>query len=130
MIEVKTKQELKNAILSGADEIKVDNPELERALLRIFAIKQYAWSAAIVLVGGGISAAIVIFAASAGAGSPVSTGLVMSTAGGAATIVGLPAATAMISLGIVMGGVAGLKTIREKYQVKSKEKGNLVLCKK
>jgi len=130
VVEVKTKQQLKAAILSGADEIKVDNPKLEKWIIIIHGIKQCAWAVAIVLIAGGITAAIIITAGSGGAGAPAGAASLFGTIGAASTVVGLPAAIAMASLGVALGGVNGLKAIREKYQIKSKTKGNLVLSRK
>jgi hypothetical protein len=130
MVEVRTKQGLKRAILSGEDEIKIINPKLEKWILLIHGIKQAAWAVAIVMVAAGITTAIVITAASGGVAAPVAGASGLAATGGAALVVGIPAAIAMVSLGIALGGVSGLKAIRENYRVKSKKKGNLVLSKK
>lgn len=130
MVEVKTKQELRNAILHGEDEIKVDNPKLEKWIIIIHGIKQGAWAVAILMVAAGITAAIIIIAGSGGTGAPVGAVSLVAATGGASTVVGMSAAIAMVGLGIALGGVNGLKAIREKYQLKSKQKGNLVLSKK
>ncbi len=119
MITVKSKHSFKKAVLSGEEEIKVDDPELAKWLLAIHAIKQFAWAAAIVLIAGGIYGTL----ASGGTAAPVALGLTAAASG----IVGVSGATAMIGLGIALGGVTGLKSVRSKYKISKKGPGYVVL---
>ncbi|WP_345992384.1 hypothetical protein [Sulfurimonas sp. HSL-1716] len=125
MVEVKSKQTLKDAILSGEDEIKVDNPELEKWIILIHGIKQVTWSVAICLVAAGIYS-LLATPATGGSTTPVSA----IAAGGVSVLIGMPAAIAMISLGVVMGGIVGLKAIRNNYRIMSKTPGALILKRK
>lgn len=121
MVTSKSKQSLKDAVLRGEDEIKVDDPELAKWVVAAHAIKQLAWSAAIVLIAAGLYTLL----GTGGAGAPVSAGLTAS----AAAIVGGAGAVAMIGLGTALG-VTGLKSIRSKYKITHKGEGYVVLKRK
>ena len=122
LITVKSKQSLKGAIFSGEDEIKVDDPELAKWIIAIYAIKQLAWCAAIFVVAAGLYTLI----GTGGLGAPVTAGLTASAAG----IVGLSGASAMVGLGVAMGGVAGLKMLRNDYVIVDKTSSTVTLKKK
>ncbi|SUI79527.1 hypothetical protein [Shewanella baltica] len=122
MVTVKSKQSFKGAILSGEDEIKVDDPELAKWIIAIHAIKQLAWCAAIVVVAAGLYTLI----GTGGVGAPITAGLTASAAG----IVGLSGATAMVSLGVTMGGITGLKMLRNDYKITDKTSSTVTLKKK
>ena len=119
MVTVKSKHSFKNAILSGEEEITVDNPELAKWLVIIHAIKQLAWTAAIILIAAGIYSTL----ASGGAAAPATLGITAAASG----FVGVSGATAMFGLGLALGGVAGLKTVRNKYKISQKGPGYVVL---
>jgi hypothetical protein len=119
---VKSKQSFKRAVLSGEEEIKVDEPELAKWLVAVHAIKQLAWTVAIVLVATGIYSAL----ASGGAAAPGALGATALATG----VVGVGGATAMVGLGLALGGVAGLKAVRSKYRITEKGQGYVVLKRK
>jgi len=85
-------------------------------------IRTWAFSIAVVLIAGGIAIAV----ASLGAGAPAGALLYAP----AVNIVGLPAAIAMITLGIILGGVAGLKRLYKEYKISEKSKDYILLEKK
>ena len=122
MTTVKSKQSFKNAVLSGEEEIKVDDPELAKWLVAIHAIKQLAWAAAIVLIAAGIYGTL----ATGGTAAPAALGFTAAASG----IVGMSGATAMVGLGLALGGVSGLKIVRSKYKISEKGAGYVVLKKK
>ncbi|MBE3789427.1 hypothetical protein [Vibrio parahaemolyticus] len=122
MVTVKSKQSLKGAIFSGEDEIKVDDPELAKWIIAIYAIKQVAWCAAIVVVAAGLYTLI----GTGGVGAPITAGLTASAAG----IVGFSGASAMVGLGVAMGGIAGLKLLRNDYKITEKTSNTVTLKKK
>ncbi|HCG7136977.1 TPA: hypothetical protein NJ337_004624 [Vibrio parahaemolyticus] len=122
MVTVKSKQSLKGAIFSGEDEIKVDDPELAKWIIAIYAIKQVAWCAAIVVVAAGLYTLI----GTGGVGAPITAGLTASAAG----IVGFRGASAMVGLGVAMGGIAGLKLLRNDYKITEKTSNTVTLKKK
>ncbi|EKA6057187.1 MULTISPECIES: hypothetical protein [Vibrio harveyi group] len=122
MVTVKSKQSLKGAIFSGEDEIKVDDPELAKWIIAIYAIKQVAWCAAIVVVAAGLYTLI----GTGGMGAPITAGLTASAAG----IVGFSGASAMVGLGVAMGGIAGLKLLRNDYEITEKTSNTVTLKKK
>lgn len=122
MVTVKSKQSLKGAIFSGEDEIKVDDPELAKWIVAIHGIKQVAWSIAIVSVAAGLYTLI----GTGGAGAPATAGFAALTAG----TVGVSGAGAMVGLGLALGGVAGLKTLRSNYKIVDKSSGTVTLKKK
>jgi len=122
LVTVKSKQSLKGAIFSGEDEIKVDDPELAKWIIAIYAIKQVAWCAAIVVVAAGLYTLI----GTGGMGAPITAGLTASAAG----IVGFSGASAMVGLGVAMGGIAGLKLLRNDYEITEKTSNTVTLKKK
>ena len=99
MITVSSKQDFKHAILSGADEINVADPELAKWVVIAHAIKQTAWAIAIVLIAAGLYSML----ATVGTAAPASA----LVSGLAASAVGVSGASAMVSLGLVLGGVSG-----------------------
>ena len=119
---VKSKQSFKNAVLSGEEEIKVDEPELAKWLVAVHAIKQLAWAVAIILIASGIYSIL----ASGGVATPGAVGLTALATG----VVGVSGATAMVGLGLALGGVAALKTVRSKYRISEKGQGYVVLKRK
>lgn len=122
MVTANSKQSFKDGILSGADEIKVTDPELARWVVAAHSIKQVAWAAAIVLIGAGLYSML----ATAGASAPAAAGLT----GVAAGVVGLGGASAMVGLGLALGGVSGLNAMRNQYTIASKGEGYVVLKRK
>lgn len=122
MVTVKSKQSFRECVISGEDEIRVENPELAKWVVAAHAIKQVAWAAAIVLVSAGIYSLL----ATGGASGSASAALVGLTAG----IVGFSGATAMVGLAITLGGIAGLKSIRSNYRISEKGNGYVVLQRK
>ena len=119
MTTVKSKQSFSKAVLSGEEEIKVDDPQLAKWLVAIHAIKQLAWAAAIVLIAAGLYVAL----ASGGTAAPASLAITAAASG----IVGIGGATAMVGLGLALGGVTGLKAVRKKYRITDKGPGYVVL---
>jgi len=109
MVHVKSKQAFKDSVLSGEDEIRVDDPELAKWIVIIHGIKQFAWSCAIIMVAAGIYSLL----SSAGTAAPATVGFTAVSTG----IVGLSGFSAMIGLGMVFGGVAGLKILRSDYKI-------------
>jgi len=122
VVKVTSNQELKGAILSGEDVIEVDDPDLAEKIVRVHAIKQYAWSIAIVSIAAGITFKLV----TGGVGAPATFALTS----GAAAIVGPSAAYSMVSLALTLGGVTGLTTLRNNYKIGSKSEGKVLLRKK
>jgi hypothetical protein len=61
-----------------------------------------------------------------GVGAPITAGLTASAAG----IVGLSGASAMIGLGVTMGGITGLKMLRNDYKITDKTSSTVTLKKK
>ncbi len=122
MVTVKSKQSFKNAVLTGEDEIKVEDPQLAKWIVIIHGIKQFAWAVAIVSV----AVAIAILIGSGGTGAPASA----LVSGPAAIAVGSGGIAAMVGLGVTLGGVAGLVTLRNRYRIKEKGSGFVVIKKK
>jgi hypothetical protein len=122
MVTAKTKQSFKDSILKGEDEITVDNPELAKWVVLIHGIKQLAWSIAIVAVAAGLYTLL----ATAGASAPATAGLIAS----ASAFVGFSGASAMVGLGLALGGATGLTTLRNKYKITQKGDGYVVLKRK
>ena len=140
MVKVTSKQSFKNAILSGEEEIQVDNPELAKWIVAVHAMKQGAWCIAILLISTGVAAGIVLTVSSGGAaaGGAAAGGAAISglTAGIGATngllssiaaTTGLSGAVTLIGLGATLGGIAGIKTIKNKYKIKEKGEGYIIL---
>lgn len=122
MVTVKSKQSLKVAILSGEDEIRVDDPELAKWIIAIHAIKQIAWSIAIVSIAAGLYTLI----GTGGLGAPATVGLTATAAG----VVGFSGASGMVGLGIALGGVSGLKMLRNDYKITNKTSNFVILTRK
>lgn len=122
MVTVNSKQAFKEGLLSGEDEIRVEDPQLAKWVVVIHGIKQTLWGIAIVIVAAGLY----VLLATGGVGAPEA-----GVAGLAATgVVGVSGATAMVGLGIALGGIAALKTVREKYKIADKGPGYVLLRKK
>lgn len=121
MVTIKSKQSFKAALFAGEDEIKVDDPQLAKWVVIIHGIKQFAWCVGIVLISGGIYTLLV----SGGTAAPATAAGFAS----AAAIVGTGGATAMVALGMALG-VTSLKALREKYKIKEKGEGYVILARK
>jgi hypothetical protein len=121
MVTANSKQSFKDGILSGADEIKVTDPDLAKWIVAAHAIKQVAWSIAIVLIGAGLYSML----ASAGSTVPAAAALT----GVAASVVGISGAGAMVGLGLALGGVSALNTMRNNYAITQKCDKFIVLTK-
>ena len=115
---VHTEAELGKAIKDGEDYIEVEG-NLKDKVIRIKATGRVAW-----LIAFGVIAAAVAFALSTGgAGAPAS--LIAGSV--PATILGLPAATACVSIAVAAGGVGALNKLRS-YTLK-KDNGKVILIK-
>ena len=134
MVTVKSKQSFKDGIASGEDEIRVENPELAKWIVLIHGIKQPAWAVSIVLVGAGIYSTLAAPATGgstvpiAAAADALALGILGASAGSAAA--GAASISAMLGIGITLGGVTGLITLRKKYKITEKGSGFVVLKKK
>ncbi|MBL4829462.1 MAG: hypothetical protein JKY55_06205 [Aliivibrio sp.] len=122
MVTVKSKQSLNGAIFSGEDEIRVEDPKLAKWIIAIHAIKQVAWSIAIVVIAAGIYTLI----GTGGVGAPATAGLTAA----ATSIVGFSGASGMIGLGLALGGIKGLKVLRNDYKITDKSSSSVTLKKK
>lgn len=117
---INTEEELGEALGEEQDTIEIEG-DLKKKVIRIKATGKVAWLIAFAAIG----IAVAILVSSAGAGAPVS-GLIGA---GAVSILGLPAATAAVSIAIAGGGVGVLNKLR-KYRIVSASGDKLVLSRK
>lgn len=135
MKTVTTAKELGKAIKENEDYIYVEG-DLKNKVLRIRATGKVAW----IVAGGSIATAIALYlatpaatAVSAPAGGIVGaipfTGATTAAAT-AVTIIGLPAVTVAITVGIAAGGYGAVTALRDKYTIESKSDSGITLRKK
>lgn len=117
---IKKEAELASALKNQDDTIEIEG-DLANKVVRIKATGKVAWAVAFT----GIAAAVVIFLATGGAGSPVS-GIIGA---GTITVLGLPAAASAVMIAVAAGGVGVLNTLRA-YRISSKRDGHVVLQRK
>lgn len=135
MKTVKTAEELGMAIKDEEDYIYVEG-DLKNKVLRIKATTSVAW----VIAGGAIAAAITLFLATpativgtaplGGAGGVISFTGATTAAATAVTILGLPAVTVAISIGVAAGGYGAITKMRDKYSVETKSDKGIILKKR
>jgi hypothetical protein len=135
MRTVRTATELGKAIKEKEDYIYIEG-DLKNKVVRIKAVGTTAW----ILAGGSLATAIALYLAtpattvvSAPVGGIVGaipfTGATTAAAA-AITILGLPAVTVAITIGMAAGGYGAITAMRDKYSIESKSDNGIILKKK
>jgi hypothetical protein len=135
MKTVKTAQELGKAIKANEEYIYIEG-DLKNKVIRIKAVGKVAW----LIAGGSIAAAIYLYlstpattAASVplgGVGGALSFTGATTAAATAVTILGVPAVTVAITVGIAAGGYGAITSMRETYVIESSSENGIILKKK
>lgn len=135
MRTVRTAKELGIAIKEKEDYIYVEG-DLQNKVIRIKAVGKTAW----IIAGGSLATAIALYLATPAttvASAPIGgfagaipfTGATTAAAT-AVTILGLPAVTVAITIGIAAGGYGAIISMRDKYSIEYKSDQGIILKKK
>lgn len=125
-IVCRTEQEYKSAVRSKAKRIRIVDAELARKTKLVLRIPKFSFVMATALAGAAVAsvhAGVVAIVAAPVTGGVSAAGGAILFGGGASTlvpivgIVGVPAALAMVTLAIALGGVGMLKSLYNEYRL-------------
>lgn len=117
---IRTEKELGAALKANQDTLEIEG-DLKNKVVKIKATGKVAWAIAI----GAIGVAVLVTAATGGAGAPAS-GLIGI---GAISVLGLPAATSAVAIALAAGGVGALNSLRH-YNIVSNSGDKLILSRR